>query len=62
MNKLFWIALTVLALALTIIQFIPSEPVMVPAQPPPKQRTEAKGTQAPDLSPALRNDRDPDSR
>jgi protein-tyrosine phosphatase len=37
-KKLFWIAFAVLALALTVIQFIPPEPVAVPAQLPPGQR------------------------
>ena len=37
-KKLFWIVFTVLALALTVIQFIPPEPVVVPAQLPLEQR------------------------
>ena len=37
-KKLFWIAFTILAVALTVIQFIPPEPVVVPAQLPPQQR------------------------
>ena len=37
-KKLFWTVFTVLALAVTVIQFIPPEPVVVPAQLPPEQR------------------------
>ena len=37
-KKLFWIVFTVLALAVTVIQFIPPEPVVVPAQLPLEQR------------------------
>ena len=37
-KKLFWTLFTVLALAVTVIQFIPPEPVVVPAQLPPEQR------------------------
>lgn len=37
-KKLFWTAFGVLALALAVIQFIPPEPLVVPAQLPPEQR------------------------
>jgi len=37
-KRLFWTAFTVLAVALAVVQFVPPEPVLVPAQLPPPQR------------------------
>ncbi len=37
-KKLFWSAFAVLALSITVIQFIPSEPVVIPSRLPAEQR------------------------